>query len=26
MKHLLAHLAPRDDYYLDQFYQEACNG
>lgn len=25
MKHLLAHLAPRDDYYLDEFYQEAVN-
>ncbi len=22
MRHLLAHLAPSDDYYLDQFYQE----
>lgn len=26
MRHLLAHLAPRDDYYLDEFYQEATNG
>lgn len=25
MKHLLAHLAPRDDYYLDEFYQEMAN-
>ncbi len=26
MRHLLAHLAPRDDYYLDEFYREAING
>ncbi len=26
MKHLLAHLQPTDDYYLDQFYEESSNG
>ncbi len=26
MKHLLEHLSPSDDYYLDQFYEELKNG
>lgn len=25
MRHLLAHLQPTDDYYLDQFYEESGN-